>query len=234
MLQLSANVSATTLPPNGQGRANLTLTYTATDTDPFITQGQVTIEWGDGQSTVVGPSTLPLSGEVEHGYTPGRYTVRVTARNFRTRPQITQVHRDILVQSVSRVVTDAAPVLFGPILPQTNAYPGTSEWAFQTGRDETVLSSSLLMLVYTRQGERVHDPAYGTRLHQIIFALADEDLASAVRQELADAVARHEPRVELIHAQVSRDPTGRTVQVQAEFVSRLSGQPLVLDLGFAA
>jgi len=236
MLQLAATISAPTLAASGQGRANVELTYAVSETNTFLNKGRMTVDWGDGASETLGPSTLPISGTLVHSYPLGKYVIRVTAHNYQQpQPQSVQVNRQVTVVSNLRTQADAAAVLFGPILPQPSGSPSPSDWSFNLARDGAILSSSLIMLFFTRRGERVHDPEYGTRLHELIFDLSDDDVLGAVRSEVSRVVGQFEPRVEFIGVNVNfTDELRRTVQLQAEFVSRLSNQPLVIDLAFAA
>lgn len=235
MLQIAATYSATALTANPQG--SLGVTVAVLDTDPFITELSVTIDWGDGQVAETGTVAAPY-GPITwvHAYPAGRYQVRITARNFRTPTAQTVLAQQLItVASATRVLSDAPATVFGPILPRLQGAPAADSWNFNLGRDGFILESSLLMLFLTACGERVYDRDYGSNLRRFIFALDDLDLPAQVRQEIARAVAAHEPRVEFVGADTTRvsGRGTRALQVNAEFRSRLSQQPLVLNLAYA-
>lgn len=232
MLSLATTFSATTLTANPG--ASLGLVVAVSDTDTFITSVGATIDWGDGQTDSFGPVAAPY-GPVTwvHSYTPGVYQVRVTARNYKTPTAATTVAQQaVTVLAATRVASDTPAIVFGPILPRVQGSPSADSWNFNLGRDGFVLESSLLMLFLTACGERVYDRDYGSNLRQLIFMPDDADLVALARQEVARASAAYEPRVELVGVSTSRVGT-RGLQINAEFISRLSRQPLVLNLAYA-
>lgn len=232
MLQVSAIFSGISLIASPQ--AGLTLTYSAIDTDSFISSIVITVDWGDGgfdTSNIVLNPYGPVA--LLHSYRPGIYQVKITAINFRSPdPDTSIVQQKIIVIPAGRTTPDAPPVVFGPILPSSQGFPSSSEWNFNSGKDGTILESSLTMLLLTRRGERIFDSNYGTNLSQLIFSLSRDDLPGVIKEEISRAVAAYEPRVELIGTNAKRDNLGRQISIQAEFRSKISGNPLVLNLGF--
>jgi len=122
-------------------------------------------------------------------------------------------------------------LIYGPILPKDEGYPNTSQWNFDRGTDLEILASSLKMLLLTRQGERIMEPDYGTRLHSLLFLPQTSGFESVVQHEITEALTRWEPRVELRYFQVEK--TGdREIKVTATFASRLNQSEFVLPLTF--
>jgi len=71
--------------------------------------------------------------------------------------------------------------------------------------NEADIEESLRLLLATRCGERVMQPAYGTTLHRLVFESANEQVLTEMKDMLKKAVLFFEPRVELvqIEAQIS-------------------------------
>lgn len=84
-----------------------------------------------------------------------------------------------------------------------------------TGRIDTVcddlaLRQSLLLLLSTAPGERVMRPAYGCPLDRFVFAPNDDTTAGLVMHEVQVAIARCEPRVEVLKVDAGVDPLDDT------------------------
>lgn len=69
---------------------------------------------------------------------------------------------------------------------------------------EEDIEESLHILFRTRQGERVMQHGYGTRLHQMVFEEATEQTFTEIRDMLRKAVMFFEPRIELEAVDVNR------------------------------
>lgn len=74
----------------------------------------------------------------------------------------------------------------------------------ETVAGEANVQQSLEILLTTAPGERVLQEAFGCDLRRVMFEEADEGLAGAVRRLIEDAVAAHEPRIELDRVDVER------------------------------
>ena len=77
--------------------------------------------------------------------------------------------------------------------------------------EESDIDESLRILFRTRQGERVMQHAYGTRLHQMVFEAASEQTFTEVADMVKKAVLFFEPRVEIerVEARRSEQDMGR-------------------------
>ena len=73
-----------------------------------------------------------------------------------------------------------------------------------TDGDETV-RQALIMLLSTTPGERVMRPGYGSRLHRLVFAPNDDTTAGLAIHYVKQAIARWEPRVEVIDVDAHPD-----------------------------
>jgi uncharacterized protein len=74
-----------------------------------------------------------------------------------------------------------------------------------TEGDETV-RQALFMLLSTTPGERLMRPGYGSRLHRLVFAPNDDTTAGLAIHYVRQAIARWEPRVEVIDVDARPDP----------------------------
>ncbi|NUT32202.1 MAG: GPW/gp25 family protein [Hamadaea sp.] len=74
-----------------------------------------------------------------------------------------------------------------------------------TDGDETV-RQALFLLLSTTPGERVMRPGYGSRLHRLVFAPNDDTTAGLAIHYVEQALARWEPRVEVLDVDAAADP----------------------------
>lgn len=92
--------------------------------------------------------------------------------------------------------------------------------------------SSIMMILATRPGERVMQPEFGSRLHELIFEPNDDVLQQAVINETAGAIARWDPnvRVMAVFPEIGQD----TVKIYIDFVDLSSTEQeprrMVFDL----
>jgi len=77
--------------------------------------------------------------------------------------------------------------------------------AIDTVVDDDVIRQSLLLLISTRPGERVMRPLYGCDLNQLAFSPNDDTTAGLAIHFVRQAVARWEPRVDVLRVDASRD-----------------------------
>jgi len=73
--------------------------------------------------------------------------------------------------------------------------------------EEASVRQSLLLLFSTSPGERVMRPDYGCDLHRLTFSPNDDTTAGVAIHYVRTAVAKWEPRVELLRVDANRDPT---------------------------
>jgi phage baseplate assembly protein W len=73
-----------------------------------------------------------------------------------------------------------------------------------TVSDDDAIRQSLLLLLSTRPGERVMRPAYGCDLDRLVFSPNDDTSAGLAMHLVQQAVARWEPRVDVLRVDASR------------------------------
>lgn len=67
------------------------------------------------------------------------------------------------------------------------------------------VAQSLKVLFQTQPGERIMRPAYGCDMQSAVFANLSEGTLAALRNRIAESVARHEPRAEDVAIVVEED-----------------------------
>lgn len=77
--------------------------------------------------------------------------------------------------------------------------------AIDTVPDDDSIRQSLLLLISTRPGERVMRPLYGCDLNQLAFSPNDDTTAGLAIHFVRQAVARWEPRIDVLDVDASRD-----------------------------
>lgn len=88
-------------------------------------------------------------------------------------------------------------------------YSGFSSWEYQkTGTfvqtDITIVETDLLNHLYTRKGERVMMPEFGTRIPTLVFEPLDAVTLSILEEDIL-AVVAYDPRVKLVSLRILPD-----------------------------
>ena len=199
----------------------VSVSVTLTETNPALTYLAGTIDWGDGTTTAI-PRTLKSGNEFVSSYThsyanKGFYVIKVLGQNFKSplpETDLSIIYLD--VETPTPVVQLNRGFVRGPILPDNSA---VGDWVLNGGSDIQVLVSDLRNLLLTQKGERLMNPDFGTQIHKLIFEPDTSVLEAQVQQEVTQAVAKFEPRVNIISIAVERLPNQRqmnvAVQVQA-------------------
>jgi len=190
-----------------------------------------TVAWNDGTVPVIfAPSNGSLAIDVRRSLKPGTYSVRVDAVGYALPQETISVNFPVQVKLASQGLQHSS-IVFGPILPKDSGFPNQTQWLFNTGSDLDILISSLKMLLTTAKGERLMQPDYGTNIRAAIFEPMAPGIEALIRQEIADALTKWEPRVNLDAISVSRTAE-REVSVNAIFVSKLNQQVFAVLLPF--
>lgn len=72
--------------------------------------------------------------------------------------------------------------------------------------DDEAIRQSILLLMSTMPGERVMRPDYGCDLYRLAFSPNDEAAAGLAIHYVRQALARWEPRVEVLDLDATRNP----------------------------
>jgi len=112
------------------------------------------------------------------------------------------------------------PQALGILLPIDRGNTGY----FTQGFDPlTQVKSNFINLIKTRLGERVHQPEFGCRIHEILFEpLSDANMEFA-KQSIIQAVQRFMPFLELTQISLVDPSTNRevnTLQIYVRYVFR--------------
>lgn len=100
-----------------------------------------------------------------------------------------------------------------------NLYRGYSSFEFQRTKsfrlsDVELVKMDLLNHIYTRRGERVMMPNFGTQIPDMAFEPLDEITLDILRSDL-ETVFRYDPRVELLNLVITPDYDNNSVLAQA-------------------
>ena len=190
-----------------------------------------TLSWNDGTVPIVYTGAGTISVSEYRDLVPGQYVARMDAHNYRMpAPEAVSINFGFTVKP-SRSVSSKTPLLYGPILPKDAGFPNTDQWAWNTGKDIEVLSSSVKMLLLTAKGDRIMLPDYGTSIKNILFEVRSAGVESMLQNEISTALARWEPRVAIESIAVVW--TGdRDVTVTALFTSRLDMTTFEIPMNF--
>lgn len=77
------------------------------------------------------------------------------------------------------------------------SHPITND--LQVVKDENAIKQSVRSLLLTSKGERLFNADIGTRLKEILFEPLDFASASIIETEIAEILARYEPRISVVN-----------------------------------
>lgn len=105
------------------------------------------------------------------------------------------------------------------MITRNGLYKGFSTFEFEsTGsfkiNDVELIKSDLLNHIFTRRGERVMMPTFGTIIPDLVFEPLDEEMTEQIETELR-TVFEYDPRVELLELVVVPMPDINTVTASA-------------------
>lgn len=100
-----------------------------------------------------------------------------------------------------------------------NIYRGYSSFEYQARgtfrlRDIELVKMDILNHIFTRRGERVRLPRFGTIIPDLVFEPLDEETLDILESEL-EGVFDYDPRVERIQLNLNVGDDGQTVTVSA-------------------
>ncbi len=203
------------------------------ENDPDLVHGYIIalVDWGTGErQTFSGSGTLTV--DTQRALAPGNYHVGISAYNYRhPTPDIAFIN--IAVEVVGEEpVAPPTEFIYGPILPRDAGPPDKSQWNFNRGVDIGILESSVKMLLITKKGERVMEPAYGTNLSRAIFEPDTDSARSIIQEEIMQAIQQFEPRVALSSFSIFKKES-KEIGIDITFISVIGGNKFSLPLNFS-
>lgn len=101
-------------------------------------------------------------------------------------------------------------------------YLGYSSFEYQKNKkfsltDVELVKLDLLQHIYTRRGERVMMPSFGTRIPDLPFEPLDENTLGVIREDLSQ-VFNFDPRVNLLSLEIIPDYDRSTVVASARLL----------------
>lgn len=99
-------------------------------------------------------------------------------------------------------------------------YNGFSSFEFQSNKtfnltDVELVKMDLLNHIFTKKGERVNMPEFGTNIPNMAFEQLDDETLETIEGELR-GVFEYDPRVEILELQVEPDYNGNSVTAGAK------------------
>ena len=99
-------------------------------------------------------------------------------------------------------------------------YRGYSSFEYQRSgtfklEDIELVKMDLLNHIFTRKGERVMMPTYGTNIPDLVFEPMDAQLVDSVRDELT-AVFDFDPRVQILKLEIQPSPDQNSIHAAAQ------------------
>lgn len=105
---------------------------------------------------------------------------------------------------------------------RTGLYKGYSSFEFEASGTFKLLDIELVKLdllnhIFTRKGERVHLPRFGTSIPDLVFEPLDEETLDTIESELR-FVFNYDPRVELLDLTITEGADGNSVTAAARLL----------------
>ena len=94
------------------------------------------------------------------------------------------------------------------------------------------VEQSIRIILGTQYGERVMRPGFGANLKSLVFAPNNATTASLAGYYVTDALARWEPRIDVLDVQVVNDVDGAQLVIEIRYRLRATAQEHVLVLPF--
>lgn len=91
-----------------------------------------------------------------------------------------------------------------------------------TVKDKSAIKQSIMTLLLTEQGERLFNPELGSSITRMLFEPLDFASAALIRSEIAETLARFEPRIEVdrIVCEPDFNNNGFNVELHYEIIGR--------------
>lgn len=83
-------------------------------------------------------------------------------------------------------------------------------------RAEERIADSIRIIMGTAKGERVMRPEFGCDLHSMVFSVINTSTLTVVRTSVREALARWEPRIDVLGVSASADTAG-VLQISVEY-----------------
>lgn len=83
--------------------------------------------------------------------------------------------------------------------------------------DVDIVERNLLNHMFTRRGERVMMPSFGSSIPDLLFEPLDDTTIETVRAEILQIV-EYDPRIELVDLTLTPDPATHLLQIQLELL----------------
>lgn len=101
-------------------------------------------------------------------------------------------------------------------------YRGYSSYEYQKNKTFSIVDVELVKLdllnhIFTRRGDRVMMPTFGTRIPDLVFEPLDGITLDVLEEDLR-AVFAFDPRVQLLELEVQPDYDGNTVTASAKLL----------------
>lgn len=97
--------------------------------------------------------------------------------------------------------------------------------------EHSSVRQAVLLLLSTRPGERVMRPEYGCEIHRLVFWPNDDTTAGLAIHYVRIAIARWEPRVDVVRLNAGRSP-GNPGRLEVDLHYRVRGTQRVTSLSF--
>ncbi|MFN9624273.1 MAG: GPW/gp25 family protein [Cyanobacteriota bacterium] len=111
----------------------------------------------------------------------------------------------------SAITSSPTPPRSGSRLGQGWRFPPLLPPGFDWVRDADAVEQAIRILLITEPGERLRRPDYGVGLRRWLFSTNTAELRTQITRAIEEAIARHEPRIQLLEVAVTSDPAQPTL-----------------------
>ena len=107
-----------------------------------------------------------------------------------------------------------------------------SNGAIALSHGEQEIDEAMQIILMTRVGERVMRPAFGSRLHELLFAPLNVATAATARQHVIEALRYWEPRIDVVSVDVTPRPAYGCLEIAITYQIRTTYDERTLVVPF--
>jgi len=100
-----------------------------------------------------------------------------------------------------------------------------------TSNNLTAIKDSLINLIMTKKGERIHQPEIGSNIHQLLFELPSPQIESMLNQLIEELIYNQEQRIINPNITVVSQDTSYLVNIEFTLVGTSSVNTIEFELG---
>jgi phage baseplate assembly protein W len=100
-----------------------------------------------------------------------------------------------------------------------------------TSNNVMAVKNSLINLIMTRKGERIHQPEIGSNIHQLLFELPSPPIESMIKQLIEELIHHQEQRIKSPNVIITSKDTSYIVTIEFTLSGASNINTIEFELG---